>query len=235
MSSELRRRMKMDHHAGIMEGQDQDSIHSAGLSVENLMRTSPSQTGPAWKLHIPVIYMILPTCCQSILRRWFPSVVAPSWKSRYLIQVGGYLYKFVNDVSSSSPKGSPIAVDEIVDVHVVPQGQYLEDGILSSLPDADGYFVITTVWKRQYYAVPTAEDSRIWVETLRQARQEAITRKMGHARDQPYPYNSLDRQACGLVNSKRRIRAQIQTANWREMELVAMGAGGNSTSRGYPA
>jgi len=225
----------MDHDAGTIQGEDDDSHvhHPTGLSVENLMRTSPSQTGPASKLHVPVLYTILPGCCQSILRRWFPSL-APSWKSRYLVQVGGYMYKFVNDVSSS-PKGSPIAVDEILEVHVIPQGQFLEDGVLSSLPDADGYFVVTTVWKRQYYAVPTAEDSRMWVETLRHARQEAITRKMGHARDQPYPYNFIDTQASALVTSKRRIRAQIQKANWREMELVAMGAGGSGISRGYPA
>jgi hypothetical protein len=61
---------------------------------------------------------------------------------------------------------------------------------------------------------------------LRQARQEAITRSMGHADHQPYPYQYYDGLAQSLVRSKDRIRRKMHESSMREMEMTRVGAGG---------
>ena len=185
------------------------------------------------KLHIPIFFTILPGWVQKLIRYFF-KFLAPTWKPRYLIQIGGYLYKF-NDESSRAPKGSPLPVDEL-DVHLLDDWHRDVDGIDDvaslTLPDYEGYFCVSTLRKRQYYAVATRDDALVWVNTLRQARQDTITRTMGHARDQHYPYQYLDALGSSLVKSKDRIRAQIEQTTLREMELTTMGTGG-PIPRGY--
>ena len=187
------------------------------------------------KLHIPIFYTLLPGWIQKCIR-YFLKFLAPTWKSRYLIQIGGYMYKFA-DESSRAPKGSPVSVDEM-DVHMLDDWHKDIDGISDvdslRLPHYEGYFCISTLRKRQYYAVATREDALVWVNTLRQARQDTITRTMGHARNQVYPYEYFDALGSSLVKSKNRIRAQIEQTTLREMELTTMGTGG-PIPRGYHA
>ena len=186
------------------------------------------------KLHIPIFFTLLPGWVQKLIRYCF-QFLAPTWKSRYLIQLGGYMYKFA-DESSRAPKGSPLPVDEI-DVHMLDHWNTDVDGVVDAatclaLPGYEGYFCIATLRKRQYYAVATREDALVWVNTLRQARQDTITRTMGHARNQPYPYEYFDALGSSLVKSKNRIRSQIEQTTLREMELTTMGTGG-PVARGY--
>jgi hypothetical protein len=205
-----------------------------GLAASSMLQASPSQAGPAMKLHIPVIYTLLPGFLQRLLAR-FLKFLAPAWKSRYLIQVGGYMYKFT-DESSKAPKGSPLPVEEL-DVYLLDDLRDVDgvdDYTTLSLDDYQGFFCVATLRKRHYYAVKTREDALVWVNTLRQARQDSITRRMGHAGDQPYPYHYFDSMASSLVKSKDRIRANIERSSLREMEMTAMGTGGGGPiSRGY--
>lgn len=234
MTQELRRRPNGIPTAESKSDRD-ESYQGKGLSATSMLQASPSQTGPAMKLHVPILYSILPGFLRSLIRHCFKGL-APSWKSRFLIQVGNFLYKFV-DESSRAPKGSPLPVEEM-DVYLLEDLYSNVDGIDQhdslALDNFEGFFCIATLRKRQYFAVQTTDDARVWVNTLRQARQDAITRRMGHARDQPYPYQYFDSLASSLVSTKDRIRTRIQESHLREMELTAMGTGaGSSMPKGH--
>lgn len=229
---ELRRRTGTTSGKAVAE--ENESLSSKyylgkGLSATSMLNASPSQTGPALKLHVPVFYTLLPAFLQRFLSYCF-KFLAPSWKPRYLIQLGSYLYKF-SDESSKAPKGSPLPVQE-VDVYLMEDladVQGIDD--YHGLSPEDGnteytYFCVATMRKRHYYAVTSKEEAQVWVNTLVQARQEAITRSMGHAKNQPYPYQYFDDLAQSLVQSKDRIRRKMQDSSMREMELATVGAGG---------
>ena len=235
MTHELRRRQNgTNNNTTRMSDQDELSL-GKGLSATSMLQASPSQAGPAMKLHIPILFTILPSFLQILIKYCLKSL-APKWKPRYLIQIGSYLYKF-SDEGSRVPKGSPLPVEDL-DVYLLDDLHNGVDGVHHfdslSVADYQGFFCVATLRKRQYFAVPTAEDATVWVNTLRQARQDAITRRMGHARDQPYPFKYFDSLATSMVKSKDRIRTRIQNSHMREVELTAIGSGSaNFMSQGY--
>mmetsp|Transcript_18957 Transcript_18957/g.31418 ORF Transcript_18957/g.31418 Transcript_18957/m.31418 type:complete len:274 (+) Transcript_18957:143-964(+) len=222
-----------------------------GLSAPSMLKASPSHTGPVLKLHVPIFYTLLPAFLQRFLSYCFQSSssrnkqscwLTPSWKPRYLIQLGSYLYKF-NDESSQAPKGSPLFVqelevylmDDLADVQGIDDYHSLAP---TSKTDNTNYtyICVATLRKRHYYAVPSNEEAHVWVNTLWQARQEAITRTMGHAKHlPPYRYQYFDELAESLVQSKHRIRRKMQESTLREMELTTVGCmGGGSTGGPMP-
>ena len=44
--------------------------HGAGLSAPSMMKSSPSQSGTALKLHVPLLYAILPAFLQRCIMAW---------------------------------------------------------------------------------------------------------------------------------------------------------------------
>lgn len=239
MSQELRRRATAGTSV-MQEEQQAEDPHAhmlgKGLSAPSMMQASPSHCGPAMKLHVPIFYHILPGFIQRILM-YFCSFWTPKWKPRYLIQLGGYMYKFVHE-ESRTPKGSPLPVSEM-DVRLLDDLSDV-DGIddytyLPLAPDnCRGFFCVASIRKRHYYAVATREEAVVWVNTLRQAKQDGITRNMGHAKGQPYPYEYFDALAKSMVQSKERIRHSVQESQLREMELASMTgiAGSSGAPRG---
>ena len=246
MSQDIRRRVATS--AGTTDMQRNDthnddeflsSRSGAGLSAPVMMRGSPSQSGTALKLHVPLLFSILPTFIQRLvssigLLRYF----APKWKGRFLIQIGSFLYKFSHE-KATTPKGSPFAIDS-VDVQLVElaakDGDY--DGAefaIRNLPFGfKGVFVVSSWHKKNYYAVPTREDALVWVNSLREGRQEAIVRSMGHANHIPYPksWTYFDTLAKTFLKSKERIKARMEESSMREMEMSSMGEGG-PVPKGY--
>lgn len=243
-AQELRRRPGSTSGSSAEENDDGEFESSKyylgkGLSAPSMLNASPSQSGEVLKLHVPVFYTLLPAFLQRFLSFCFKSF-APSWKSRHLIQLGGYIYRFTSE-KSKAPKGSPLPVQE-VEVHLLEDladVQGIDDyhSLAPNRNDLDNemtYFCIATLRKRHYYAVSTREEAQVWVNTIRLARQEAITRNMGHAKNQPYPYQYFDGLAASLVKSKDRIRRQMHESSLREMELTTVGAGGVSGSGAGP-
>lgn len=238
MSQDLRRRVATnadttDMKRNVEEDEFLSSRSGAGLSAPVMMRGSPSQSGTALKLHIPLLFSVLPTFLQSLvssigLLRCF----APAWKERFLIQIGSFLYKFSHE-KATTPKGSPFAIDS-VDVQLidlaVKDGDY--DGAefaIRKLPSGfKGVFVVSSWRKKHYYAVPTREEASVWVNSLREGRQEAIARSMGHANHVPYPksWSYFDTLAKTFLKSKDRIKARMEESSMREMEMSSMGEGG---------
>jgi hypothetical protein len=240
MSQEIRRRtagsttvMQSTSNNNNEDAQESflSSRNGAGLSATAMMKASPSQSGIAIKLHVPLLFSILPTFIQRIISSiGLFRCIAPAWKERFLIQIGGFLYKFGHD-AAKTPKGTPFAIDS-VDVHLVERDGESYDGsefaIQNLPPSYQGVFVVSTLRKKHIYAVQTRDEALMWIHTLRQGRQEAITRSMGHANHMPYPqtWSYFDALAKTFIKSKERIKARIEETNTREMEMSSMGERG---------
>lgn len=231
-SQELRRRN--------VSAESGPRLAGSGLSAPRMLTASPQEHGYVLKLHVSPFFMLLPRFLQKLISKiWLLKWFAPKWERRYLILLGSYLYKFT-DTYSTTPKGSPIQIDA-VNVNLIGSTSDIsfdDQGVaeaLQSLPrGCDAVFVVSTLRKRHYYATSDRDQALTWVNSLRQARQEAITRSMGHAPSDSYPtswiyYDSLGKS---LLRSKNRIRAKLEERNLRELEMSSIGGGG-SFPRGY--
>ena len=238
---------------------DFDEVGS-GLSAPSMLDASPSQHGVVLKLHVPLIFGMLPSSLKTLvmswncLRRWF--IIVPQWHQRYLIMIGNYLYKFKNQ-SATTPKGTPFSLDSI-DSQLVLSTTVTGGGGGSSILSAPqqfvdenddemapafailppGYntiFTVSNFGKKHYYAVPSREEGLSWVNSLRQNRQEAITRNMGHAGNMPYPkaWEYFDSLGKSLQKSKERIKQKMEQHNRRELELSGIAGGGVASSGGF--
>lgn len=207
----------------------------AGLSAPSMLEASPSQHGTVLKLHVPLIFGILPTSWKTLVLswnclRWF----MPQWHQRYLIMIGSFLYKFKHK-SSTAPKGNPFSLDSI-DSQLLAVDDEMAPAFCHLPPGYDTIFTVSNYFgKKHYYAVTSREEGLSWVNSLRQNRQEAITRSMGHAGNMPYPksWAYFDSLGQSLQKSKERIKQKVEQHNMREMELSGIGGGGVASSGGF--
>uniref|UniRef100_A0A7S1GLU0 PH domain-containing protein n=1 Tax=Cyclophora tenuis TaxID=216820 RepID=A0A7S1GLU0_CYCTE len=229
MSQELRRR-KTGNVAPSSPGVVFDDAANSGLRASSMLDASPTLHGEAMKLHLPVLYAICPDFLQGLIQSiWCFSSMRPQWKKRYLILVGGFLYKFASN-TSTQPKGSPVAVNA-VDVHVVEIMEDDEELRGVTMPSGyEGIVCVSSLRKKQYYALASREDADLWVTSLRERRHETIRRSMGHAANMPYPnaWAHFDSLASSLVKRKERIRKRLQEVSARDMDVAA-----GSMPRGY--
>jgi hypothetical protein len=151
-----------------------------------------------------------------------------------LILCGSYLYKF-KDRSSTIPKGSPFEIErlhaETINNNNHHHHHHNESGIpeMGTLPIGYGsIFVISTLRRIHYYAVVDDEEATLWVRSIREARQECVTRNMGHSTNFPYPksWTYFDGLGKSLVENKIRIRDRMESSRMREMEMADLGNGG---------
>lgn len=240
MSSELRQRSvassqptmnRVGSDAPIVTNYDE-----AHLSARALLSASPIHAGPVMKVHVPVLYTFLPTTVQWIISRCCPKSWSPQWKRRYLIAIGGYLYRF-KDEDGASPKGTPISVT-MIDARIISNDNVGELNISSFdiLPDGcNTLFEVSSIGKTQYFAVDSKEEAAIWVNSLKQMKQEAISRSMGHSDAIPYPkeWTSFDASAKRLGDQKKRIKSKLEAMNKKEQEMQSLGGGSGGMSMGY--
>ncbi|KAG7361293.1 PH domain containing protein [Nitzschia inconspicua] len=195
-------------------------VAGAGLSVDALVDSDPQNHGVVLKLHIPILYSILPQFLQRIILSWSVfSFFAPKWKQRYLVLCGSYLYKFKNR-TSTAPKGCPFEIDGL-QVNLVQAGRDIPE--IGSLPPGySAIFTLSTLRRRQYYAVADNEEAMVWIRSIQEAKQATITRNMGHASNLPYPtaWKYFDSLGKSLVKSKDRIRARMEESRLKEMEMT---------------
>jgi hypothetical protein len=206
-------------------------VPGAGLSANALINSDPQCHGVVLKLHIPILYSILPELFQKIILSWsLLAFLAPQWKQRYLILCGSYLYKF-KDRSSKFPKGCPFEIDGL-HIDMVRTCDIPEIGALP--PGFSALFTVSTLLRQQYYAVADNDEAVLWIRSMQEAKQAAITRNMGHASNMPYPstWNYFDSLGTTLVKSKTRIRDRMEEVRLREMELTEFAETG-PLSRAY--
>mmetsp|Transcript_17129 Transcript_17129/g.35743 ORF Transcript_17129/g.35743 Transcript_17129/m.35743 type:complete len:240 (-) Transcript_17129:169-888(-) len=237
MSNEIRRR---NAPRSPPENEMEDlnlSYDESRLSANALMAASPIHSGPVMKMHVPAIFSFLPSPIQWLLTtRCCPKIWAPQWKPRFLIALGGYLYRF-KDENGSSPKGAPTPLDVCSDCRIITREDD-EYGEFNAVTDCvpDGYnvvFEVSSVGKTQYFAVESREEALTWVNSLRQGQQDVITRNMGHSKI-PYPkeWTAFDASAKRLRDQKLRIKQKLEQLDKKEQEMQTMGAGG-SIGGGY--
>lgn len=210
-----------------------------GLSARALLKSSPAHEGMVLKLHVPALYPFIPSCLQRVLSSWWLRVlnIYPQWTERHLILIGKFLFRFTDD-NAAKPKGAPVPV-EAINVHTCERGGAAEkdddmDFIWDHLPPGcDSIFTVSTFGKTQYFAVTSREDANTWVNAIREARQSAITRSMGHASHVPYPaaWQYIDSLGLSLVKSKDRVRKKLAESNMKQMDIGDAAAG--PMPRGY--
>lgn len=210
---------------------------SAALSAPKLLKSSPQHHGEIMKLHVPTFYTMLPRFLQKMISRfWILSFLAPKWKSRYMILLGSYLYKFVDPQSANAgPKGTPIPLETIDAVQVV-EGPVLDnndiaEALLRTPPMYTTVVCVSTFRKRHYFAARSREEATLWVNSVQEARQEAIRRALGHAPKDSYPseWCYFDRLGQSQLQSRERIRNRLAQ---REVELTSLTDGG-ALPKGY--
>ena len=232
MSSELRQR-SVSSTATDRDGRGggdpltMANYEESHLSAHALMAASPIHSSPVMKMHVPAIYEFLPSTIQWLLARCCKSM-APQWKRRYFIALGEYLYRF-KDEDGASPKGTPIPV-ATADVRIISSESDIDDYsfVFDLLPeDCNAVFEVSSIGKTQYFAVASKEEASIWVNSIRQMKQDAITRNMGHSKDIPYPkeWQSFDASARRLKDQKMRIKSKLEAMNRKEQEMTSLGAG----------
>ena len=200
----------------------------AGLSAKAMIDAEPQHHGSVQKLHIPVFYSILPSVIQRIiLSTSCLKFFAPSWKERHLILCGLYLYKF-EDTASTTPKGTPFEVEQLTaDILRIPR-QAVDLSEIGNLPPGHtSIFTVSTLRRRHYYAVADAEEAMLWVRSLDEARQESVTRRMGHASNIPYPFSwkHFDSLGESLLKSNNRVKERIEKLSREGMEMAAFTGG----------
>jgi hypothetical protein len=98
---------------------------------------------------------------------------------------------------------------------------------LGLLPNGcEAIIELTSVGKTQYFALSDKEEAQTWVNTLKQMRQDNITRHMGHSKV-PYPreWVALDSAAKRLRDRKGRIKEKLESIERKEMEMQSLGGG----------
>jgi hypothetical protein len=251
--SELRRRSTSStatNYNDAPENDDDDDCNElllpgsakSSLSANAMITASPSHQGVVYKLHVPLLFTLLPTFLQRLVCRYlfFLAWLTPQWRERYLIQIGSYLYKFKTP-SSKSPKGSPLALESIETqmVSIASRSASLA-GVEFAMEQhhlPSGYsavFQVSTLRKRHYYAVSSREEALAWIHSLSQGRQETMTRNLGHAANVPYPksWQYFDTLGKSHLQSKDRIRKKLEESSVRDMDLSRIGSGGPAPS-GY--
>ena len=238
MSSELRQRSVATQQSSRSATSEMTkNYEEAHLSAHALQAASPIHCGTVIKIHVPALYSFLPATIQWFISRCCPKSFSPQWKRRYLIAIGGYLYRF-KDENSSSPKGAPIAASlteaQVISNESVDSGEF--NVMFDQLPEGyNAIFELSSIGKTQYFAVESKEEADIWVNSIKQMRQEAISRAMGHT-NIPYPkeWTSFDASAKRLCAQKQRIKNKLEVMNNKEQEMQSLGGGvGGPLSMGY--
>mmetsp|Transcript_24282 Transcript_24282/g.28606 ORF Transcript_24282/g.28606 Transcript_24282/m.28606 type:complete len:251 (+) Transcript_24282:122-874(+) len=241
------RQRKLDYKVATYEREMNDFIPSidGNLSFASLEKASPSQQGKVLKLHVPLFYSLVPSFLLGILR-YCPSSLNPSWKERNLVILGNYIYRFYNELSKSI-KGSPTCLDGIdaqlftkqttgIGSTPIFQGADFGGVFLKELPPfCNAVFSIRSIDKTRYYAVESEEDAVMWVNSIREGRQECIKRKMGHAEHVPYPrsWEHFDRLGDQAVKQHARIKENVARHERRETEMSISSLGDGPNARGY--
>mmetsp|Transcript_1708 Transcript_1708/g.1817 ORF Transcript_1708/g.1817 Transcript_1708/m.1817 type:complete len:223 (-) Transcript_1708:275-943(-) len=210
------------------------------LSAQSMLDATPFHEGQCLKLHLPLFFVVCPPFIKRQIFRLSAITrllqIKPTWKQRHLILLGKYLYKF-QDITSSKPKGCPISLESMISI--VSVDEYDEDTVdgihilFNYLPPGFKFIIaVSTLYKTQYFALSSSEESVTWINSLREAKQESITRAMGHSRVPiPSSWEFIDNMADDLCKRKESIKARLNSTENRNMDMSMFEAGGPA-SRG---
>lgn len=179
---------------------DEDEEHmdpfEMSLSARQLltMKPPPQLTGWLQKKHEPWCSLC--------------GVCKPTWKKRFVILKGDYLFRFASPTSKAA-KGVPIAIQTSTIKALTHQGS--QGGEL--FPRT---FQISTITKEYLFAAETTDERDDWVRRLLRAKGMVIKQSLGHA-----PVASSDKSAnkTGSYLVQRRARSARDTLAMNEMAM----------------
>jgi len=212
------------------EGNDELFGTKSGLGAQLLLKSSPNHSGSVLKLHVPLLYTFLPEYIQNWITPdgYVTYMFAPQWKERELILCGSYLYKFLN-MKSTSPKGTPIELRGVT-AKVIEEGdddlhELGLESVMENLPTGiEAMFAINSYGKQRFFAAASREEALTWVNSIREARQESITREMGHSKvPEVESWKYFDGLAKNLIEKKERIRKRQDDSLNRQFEAGSLG------------
>jgi hypothetical protein len=211
--------------------------HSPSLTAPKLQQASPQHQGTVLKLHVPTLYTWLPPRMQRILT-WLGCGV-PQWRVRYLILVGSFLYKFANATDPHrGPKGRHWRIESI-DAVVMTEAHWHQDNLSLALqtlpPEYTTVVRVSTLDHTQYFACHSREDAQVWIQSIQEARPEAIRRRLGHAAADAVPplWRHYDRLGQALVRHKERVQRRTAQHELEWSQQMARDGSGGTVPMGY--
>ena len=180
--------------------------------LDPIGRRKPS---PVQKLSVPTFFLFLP----SWMQRWifsasFLSFLWPTWKTRHLVLLGSYLYRF--ETTHGTLKGSPVLISPL-NIHVLDD---MDDDKAVPLAvrwasrrfEPSSILCLRTLTQSHYYTCASSADARLWLTSICDAQQEAVRRSMGHVANAsaiPVQWRHWDAVGRRVAQRKERIRRRL--------------------------
>ena len=98
------------------------------------------------------------------LLAYFLPCFFPKWKSRFLILVGNYLFRYSSE-QGESPKGVPIPIDSVT----------------CRMSEERNCFEVSMIRKVYTFRLESEEDCRSWIKAINERRGAAIRENLGHS------------------------------------------------------
>ena len=144
----------------------------------------------------------------------FLSFLWPTWKTRHLVLLGPYLYRF--ETTHGTLKGSPVLISPL-NIHVlddmdVDKAVPLAVRWASRRFEPSAILCLRTLTQSHYYACASSADARLWLTSICDAQQEAVRRSMGHVANAsaiPVQWRHWDAVGRRVAQRKERIRRRL--------------------------
>ena len=142
---------------------DNDSEESSDLiSLE--MRNKNPQKPPAEQLMQDATKHGLCQKRNNSMLAYFLPCFFPKWKTRFLILVGNYLFRYSSE-HGDSPKGVPIPIDSVT----------------CRMSEEANCFEVSMIRKVYTFRLESEEDCRSWIKAINERRGASIRENLGHS------------------------------------------------------
>lgn len=129
-----------------------------------------------------------------------------TWKRRYFVVKGGYLFRF-GKAGAAKPKGTPIPLD---------------GATIGAAPDDEGdetCLEVSTVRKSCILRAPSVEERDEWIRLLRVAKRQAIKVSMGHVHLADDERTAAD---LGAEMVQAQLRREAEETRKQSMEIASL-------------
>lgn len=187
-----------------------------GLRAQTLLQASPTHSGKVLMLQTPTTGFV-------------SKIVTNQWRERELILCGNFLFRYTNS-NSRKPRGTPMDLyktqSRIIDEDSDEFKNFNFGSISTQLPiGIDTIFCVKSMGKSYFFAAEH-EDAITWVNSINQARLEAIKRSLGHSRySYPEMHKCIDELAGIYIRGKEKMKPNLNqkfTANTRQNTIPGL-------------
>ena len=226
----MRNRANLNDSEGVVLSLPKSGDEKDTVGVEDLLELS-YKSGHLMKRSTSVWVSILPV--------WLSSCLGlETWKKRYFVVVGGYLYKFSDDLAEKI-KGTPVPLESctIRELRYDEQKPELheENDAYGPLPYC---FELAMLRKKVMLQAQDARESRSWCTALKNRRSLAIRENLGHSPLDPR-VKALNAKAKNMCDYKLQREAEESQNRLRQGENLlngvspgAWGAGAGAGGQG---